>query len=383
MRRGAPVWTIAVLVALLLGSYVVYTQAVVADLRREALRSTTAYAHLYRALSDTTEGASTQALLDLSRSIREHGVPLIVTDASGRPAAHANLPGVPDDAPADDPRIRAFVSRLDAENAPVAVAEVGSVHYGNTPLVKGLRVIPVLQALTAAILLLAAVFIVRTRGRAARERIWAGMARESAHQLGTPLSSLAGWIELLEERGASSDTVRRAASQMRADLERLERVAHRFERIGREPHSERVDVRALVERVAAYFRARAPARSHSIDIAVRHDAGDLTVLGDPVLLEWAIEALAKNAVDALAGRGGTIGLSTGRVADAVRIRVTDDGPGIPRELRTRVFEPGFSTKPSGWGIGLPLARRIVEEGHHGKLALAVGDRGATFDVILR
>jgi signal transduction histidine kinase len=383
MRRGAPVWTIAILVALLLGSYVVYTQAVVADLRREALRSSTAYAHLYRALSDTTEGASTRALLDLARSIREHGVPLIVTDPAGRPAAHANLPGIADGVPADDARVRAFVRRLDAENTPVVVPGVGKVHYGNTSLMMGLRIIPLLQALTAAILLVAAVFIVRTGGRAARERIWAGMARESAHQLGTPLSSLAGWIELLEERGGGEDTVRRATDQMRADLERLERVAHRFERIGREPRKEPVDARALVDRVAAYFRARVPTRANAIDISVRHDDPELTVLGDPVLLEWAIEALAKNAVDALGGRGGTISLSTGRAGDAVRIRVADDGPGIPRELRARVFEPGFSTKPGGWGVGLPLARRIVEEGHDGKLALAPADRGATFDVILR
>jgi signal transduction histidine kinase len=383
MRRGAPVWTIAVLVALLLGSYVVYTQTVVADLRREALRSSTAYARLYRALSDTTEGASTQALLDLARSIREQGVPLIVTDRTGRPTAHANLSGVADDVPADDERVRSFVRRLDAENRPVVVAGVGEIHYGNTPLVKGLRIIPLLQAVTAAILLLAAFFIVRTGGRAARERIWAGMARESAHQLGTPLSSLAGWIELLEDRAATEATVSHATGHMRADLERLERVAHRFERIGREPRTEPVDARALVDRVAAYFRARVPTRANAIEIAVRHDDVQLTVLGDPVLLEWAIEALAKNAVDALAGRGGTITLSTARVGDGVRVRVADDGPGIPRELRARVFEPGFSTKPGGWGVGLALARRIVEEGHRGRLALAPADRGATFDVILR
>jgi signal transduction histidine kinase len=382
MRRAAPVSTIAVLVALLLGSYVVYTQAVVANLRREARRSSTAYAHLYRALSDTTEDASTQALLDLARSIREHGVPLIVTDPSGRPAAHANLPGISEDVPADDERVRAFVARLDGDNRPVDVPGVGKVHYGNTPLVTGLRVIPLLQAATAAVLLLAAVFIVRTGGRAARERIWAGMARESAHQLGTPLSSLAGWIEVLEEH-RDGETVARATGQMRADLERLERVAHRFERIGRDRRSEPVDARALVDRVAAYFRARVPTRSHTIDIDVHHDGTELTVLGDPVLLEWAIEALAKNAVDALAGRGGTIRLSTARVGPSIRIRVADDGPGIPRELRTRVFDAGFSTKAGGWGIGLALARRIVEEGHGGKLALAAADRGATFDVILR
>src|SRR3712207_3711916 len=335
MRRGAPVWTIAVLVALLLGSYVVYTQAVVADLRREARRSSTAYARLYRALGDTSEGASTQALLDLARSIRLQGVPLIVTDATGRPAAHANLPGITENVPAHDERVRAFVRRLDRENTPVVVEGVGQVHYGNTPLVRGLRIIPLLQALTAAILLFAAFVIVRTGGRAARERIWTGMARESAHQLGTPLSSLAGWIELLEDDGASPETVRRAANQMRADVERLERVAHRFERIGREPRNDTVDARALVDRVATYFKARVPTRADPIEIMVRHEDVPLTNGGDPVLLEWAVEALAKNAVDALGGRGGTITLATGRVGDAVRIRVADDGPGIPRELRAR------------------------------------------------
>jgi len=383
MRRGAPVWTIAVLAVLLLGSYVLYTQAVVADLRREARRSSTSYARLYRALGDTSEGASTQALLDLARSIRLQGVPLIVTDPTGKPAAHANLPGISENVPATDERIRAFVARLDRENTPVVVEGVGQVHYGNTPLVRGLRVIPLLQAATALVLLVAAFAIVRTRGRAARERIWAGMARESAHQLGTPLSSLAGWIELLEDSGSSPDAVQRATNQMRADVERLERVAHRFERIGREPRSETVDARALVDRVATYFRARVPTRANPIDIIVRHDGEPLSVVGDPVLLEWAVEALAKNAVDALGGRGGTITLSAGRLGDTVRIRVADDGPGIPRELRARVFEPGFSTKPGGWGVGLALARRIVEEGHGGKLALASADRGATFDVILR
>jgi signal transduction histidine kinase len=103
-----------------------------------------------------------------------------------------------------------------------------------------------------------------------------------------------------------------------------------------------------------------------------------------VLLEWAIEVLAKNAIDALAGRGGRISFSTSRLSDgAVRVRVTDNGPGIPSSLRTRIFEPGFSTKQSGWGIGLSLARRIVEENHSGKLILGPSDPGATFDVILR
>lgn len=382
MRRGSPELILAALIALLLGSILWYTHHVVGDLRLEAERSSRIYARIYHALGDTTEGAGTQALLGLSRSIVEQGVPVIVTDAAGNPTAGANLPFDATDV-TRDPRVRAYVRRLDAENSPVVDPMLGEIHFGNTPLVEGLRVIPALQVATAAILLIVGFYVIRIRGNAARERIWAGMARESAHQLGTPLSSLAGWIELLEER-AEDPSTRAAAMHMSADLERLDRVAHRFERIGREPKCQPVDVARLVDRVAGYFRARVPTLANTIAIDVTHEGTAPAVSGDPVLLEWAIEVLAKNAVDALAGRGGRIRFSTAPLSDGgVRIRVADDGPGIPSGLRARVFEPGFSTKQSGWGIGLSLARRIVEENHRGKLVLSPGDPGATFDVILR
>ena len=379
MRRGAPELFVGLVLAILLASYVGYTQRVVSELRREALRSSRTYARVFRAQSDTSEGAGTQALFDLSKSIVEQGVPLIVTDSAGRPTAQANLPG---DVASDDAKVRDYVRELDRQNAPVVDSLVGQIHYGNPPLVRWLRIIPVLQAATALILLLAAVSIVRVRGNAERERVLAGMARESAHQLGTPLSSLAGWIELLEE-GALDAKTQSAILHMRADIERLDRVAHRFERIGRERRHEQVDLGALVERVADYFRARVPTLAHQVAIDVAAHAEPVSVTGDPVLLEWALEVLVKNAVDALAGRGGRIAVSARRRQDGGAIlTVADDGPGIPRDLRARIFEPGFSTKQSGWGIGLSLARRIVEENHGGSLRLASADRGAAFEIIL-
>jgi signal transduction histidine kinase len=232
------------------------------------------------------------------------------------------------------------------------------------------------------VVLLAGFYVIRTRGDAARERLWAGMARESAHQLGTPLSSLSGWIELLEDR-ASDGMSQSAIMHMRADLERLDRVAHRFERIGREPKFEEIDVAAIVERMTKYFQARVPTLANTIVVESQIAPRLAVVHGDPVLLEWAIEVLTKNAIDALAGRGGTVQLSAQSGSDdSVVIRVADDGPGIPREIRDRVFEPGFSTKQSGWGIGLSLAKRIVEENHGGKLVLAPTTQGATFEIIL-
>jgi signal transduction histidine kinase len=208
------------------------------------------------------------------------------------------------------------------------------------------------------------------------------MARESAHQLATPLSSLSGWIELLRE-GSENGVVTSALTHMEGDLERLERVAHRFERIGRPPRKETVDVGALAERVGRYFQARVPTLASPVTIAVSGGAEPLLIEGDAVLLEWAIEVLVKNGLDALAGRTGRLYVAASRLSpDEVRVRVADDGPGIPRDLRARIFEPGFSTKESGWGIGLALAKRIIEENHRGRLVLAHADRGATFDVIL-
>ncbi len=379
MRRGAPELLVGVLLAILLASYVVYTQRVVRDLRLEAKRSSQMYTRVFRAQSDTNEGAGILALSDLSKSIREQGVPLVVTDLAGTPSYHANVPAADT---VDEAHLRAFVRKLDRQNPPVVDSIVGKIHFGNTSLVKWLRIIPALQAATAFVLLMAGVYIVRTRGNAERERVWAGMARESAHQLGTPLSSLSGWIELLEERG-TDDGTQAAVANMRADLVRLDRVAHRFERIGREPRRDSVDVPALVERLASYFSARVPTLAHAVTIDVKAPTEPLVILGDGVLLEWAMEVLVKNAVDALAGRGGSIKLAAiPRPEGGARILVMDDGPGIPRDLRARIFEPGFSTKTSGWGIGLSLARRIVEENHGGTLRLIPTDRGARFEIIL-
>jgi signal transduction histidine kinase len=146
-----------------------------------------------------------------------------------------------------------------------------------------------------------------------------------------------------------------------------------------------VDVGALVEGVAGYFRARVPTLAHTVRIVSERTADPLLIQGDPVLLEWAVESLLKNAVDALAGRGGTVRVETDAAPESgVLVRVADDGPGVPRELRRRIFKPGFSTKSSGWGIGLSLAKRIVEDSHHGKLSLVDSDDpGAVFEIILR
>lgn len=384
MRRAKPEVWVALLLLVVLGSYVWYTQRVVASWRVDAARSTEMYRRVFRAFGDTNPSAATDALLALSKDIQAQGVPLILVDPQGTIAGHANLPFDPPGklVPNDDPRVRDYIAVLAAQHEPIVDSMVGRIYFGDSKVVQGLRIVPLLQALTAAILVFAVLFILRARGDATRERIWAGMARESAHQLGTPLSSLAGWVELLEER-AAEEGMESPVRHMRADLERLDRVAHRFERIGREPRLGAVDIGAVIDETARYFRARVPTLANTI-VVESAVAPDLpSVRGDAVLLEWAVEVLVRNAVDALAGRGGRIRLAAERARNGdVVIRVSDDGPGVPRELRDRIFDPGFTTKTGGWGIGLSLAKRIVEENHGGKLVLLSPPQGATFEIIL-
>lgn len=375
MRRSVLV-IVMVLVALLLGSYVLFTQRVVAELRQEAQRTSEMFGEVLAAQDPNVDAAS--ALFELMDHIRESGVPMIVTDAAGNPTATANLPF-----DENDPRAREWIARLDAQNTPIIARGLGTnqvIHFGHTQLVRGLQVIPMAQVGFLVLLLMAGTYAVTTRARADRERVWAGMARESAHQLGTPISSLSGWIELLGDR-EGDELGQRAVGHMAGDIERLERVAHRFERIGRPPQQEDVDAAEILERVTNYFGARVPTLAHAVSIEL-NTAGELPMKGDPVLIEWALEAVVKNAVDALAGKGGRIVVEGSRLPEGdIRIRVTDDGPGVPRELRRRIFDAGFTTKERGWGIGLALARRIVAEWHKGSLALVPTERGARFEFI--
>ena len=209
------------------------------------------------------------------------------------------------------------------------------------------------------------------------------MARESAHQLGTPLSSLAGWIELLEDE-AEDDATRRAVGFMRADLERLDRVAHRFERIGREPRRDAVDVAELVDRIAAYFRARVPKLSHAVTIDVVPPGTAVDVRGDAVLLEWALEVLVKNAIDALAGRGGVITLAAeprGRRAARASASPTTD-PASPASCAVASSSPASRRRRADGGSDsrsrAASSRRITAA----RCSSPPSDRGAAFEIIL-
>jgi hypothetical protein len=212
-----------------------------------------------------------------------------------------------------------------------------------------------------------------------------GMAKEAAHQLGTPLSSLMGWIELLRE-GSSAESVPSVLAEMERDLARLVKVASRFEKIGSKPRLTVQTAEPIVRETVQYFRHRLPRIGRTVDIRERYSEAP-SVLANRVLLEWVLENLIKNALDSLdESEHGVVMVEVGVEGQTgdVRITVEDNGKGIPPRNRARIFRPGFSTKQSGWGLGLSMAKRIVEEHHGGRLRLLFsqpGD-GSRFGVFL-
>jgi signal transduction histidine kinase len=213
------------------------------------------------------------------------------------------------------------------------------------------------------------------------------MARELAHQLGTPLSSLAGWLEVLslpvdERPGGLRD--REIAGSIGVYLQRLEGISHRFELIGTEPELESLSVRQVVSDLEQYLASRIPKLSRkSVELVVDIPPGLPRVQGNEVLLIWALENVVKNALDALAGRGGKITIYAREIGGKwISLRIRDTGPGVDPEIRDKLFEPGVTTKSSGWGVGLALSRRIVEGVHKGRIELLEGFEGTTFQIRL-
>jgi signal transduction histidine kinase len=368
LAPGVAVLLVAVLAGLSLGTGLL----MIRHFRADAFATSRLYSGVFGGLNDPDPDAEAEALLRLGEQVRALGLPLVVTDLQGRVSAVANLPF---EAPLDDPRVLAYAARLDRENPPIVDPAVGTVHYGPLPAQRNLTALAVLQAMTLAVMVAVAWFAYRSGMAAQRDRLWVAMAREAAHQMGTPLTSLQGWIERVRSRPTPPPDL---ADHLAADAERLERVARRFERIGNPAKREPIGLGALAEAVAGYFRPRLPWRANPIELRLEAPGVGPMVVGDPVLLEWAMESLVKNAIDALQGRSGTIILRVGATEGMGEIRVVDDGPGVAKEIRRTLFEPGITTKRGGWGIGLALARRVVEDAHRGVLALESTDRGACF-----
>ncbi len=393
---------LATLFLILLGWYVVYPQSIVDELQQNETLMSEVFSLVQELIQEPggseTPGAGgglqdvpgfESALFDLQGVVIRAGIPLVWIDPADSILSVENLPF---DAniftPEGQEQVKAYVRGLDATGRePVRGAGGDLIYFGETPELSSLRLIPWLQAIGLTLTALIGFLVIRYQRRAEQDKAWTVMARELAHQLGTPISSLKGWLEIIglpaEERpgGVESDTV---AMGIEEDLSRLERISHRFELIGRDPDLETLDIREVVRDLEQYLQARLPRLGSEVLLVVDVPKDMPEILGSEVLLSWALENVVKNALDALAGRGGEIRLKVRRGPTGwLHLRIHDTGPGVDPELRDRIFDPGVSGKTRGWGVGLTLSRRIIEVTHKGHIFLLNSEgEGAVFDIRL-
>ncbi len=251
------------------------------------------------------------------------------------------------------------------------------VYYGESYLLTQLRYFPYVQL--AIILLFLAVLLVAlsTAHRSIQNQVWVGLSKETAHQLGTPLSSIEAWIELLKDNEVNNEAV----IEMSKDLARLKLVADRFSKVGSSPQLEEENIVLRLESMVDYMQKRAPSK---VTISLHRTEDDVPVYMSGPLFDWVIENLIRNALDAMAGKG-TIDITLINTPQQVWIDIQDSGKGIPRHQVKKIFTPGFTTKKRGWGLGLSLSRRIIQQYHHGSLFVKNSEvgKGTTFRIILR
>lgn len=339
---------------------------------------------------------------EVMRTVNEIEIPFIVTDPRGRPILwNEPVVGIPmppyeelmqvDPQRPANPQVAAvleMVERFDAQQEPFAIvaeggARLGTLHYGPSALSLRIRWMPYLELALLAVFFGLILWALQMKKEGEHQRLFAGMAKETAHQLGTPLSSIMGWLALLRDGRGEGEARQDAIRELERDVERLRKVSERFSQIGSRPRLEAEDLPGTVASTLAYFQRRLPHLGARVELTADLRARRRCRYNRE-LMEWVLENLIKNGIDAIGGGRGAIAI---RLLDGapgtVRLEVSDSGGGIPARVRNRIFEAGFTTKARGWGMGLALVRRIVTQYHGGRIEVAqTGPQGTTFAIIL-
>ena len=364
--------------ALIAAGFLLVSHLLVRDLSKEESARMELWAEAMRALNGADE--HTDLALVLKVINENHTIPVIVINKQGHVQTYRNveLNGKTHldslkDAVSQAEKMRAeghFVRIvLDARRDYIDVC------YADSLLLRRLSYYPYVQLAVILLLAFLAIFTLLTLKRAEQNRVWVGLSKETAHQLGTPISSLMAWMEIMKENYPDDMLL----PEMDNDVKRLQLIADRFSKIGSQPAPEQADLLAVLQRVAAYMDRRT---SENIVISVH--APEIVVALNVSLFEWVIENLCKNAADAMENATGRIDIRVEPKGKTIMINISDTGKGIRQKDIKNVFRPGFTTKQRGWGLGLSLAKRIVEDYHHGKIFVKHSEvgRGTTFSIVI-
>lgn len=352
------------------------------DLAREERSKMEVWAEAMRALSQADE--NTDLALVLKVLNENNTIPVVVLDNVGNVTDFRNVTINAKNYKDSLQYISAIAKRLKANKQDIRIQlsdaknEYIDVCYDDSLMLKRLALYPYVQLGVVMLFVVVAIFALLTSKRAEQNKVWVGLSKETAHQLGTPISSLMAWTTILKENYPDDDLL----PEMDKDVKRLQLIADRFSKIGSLPEPVPVSLSEVLDHVIDYIDRRT---SKTIHIVKVFPDNDIIIRLNASLFEWVIENLCKNAVDAMGGVSGTITLRVETIGERVIVEVSDTGKGIKKKDLRNVFKPGFTTKSRGWGLGLSLAKRIVEEYHNGKIFVKSSElgKGTTFRIELK
>jgi signal transduction histidine kinase len=377
-----------ILVSLFVVGLLFYSQQVTDQLLKREREIVALYARSLEYLNQSPNTGDFSFIFDVIRTI---DFPIVQTDAQNVPQYAKNVE-IDTAGLSPQEKTRAWhevLARMDEQNTPIRIAlsdtlTLNYVHYGESLLLQQLRWLPVVELAVAALFVTIAYVGFSYIKRSEQSNIWVGMARETAHQLGTPLSSLMGWLERMRDHADASPSLAEMTGEMQSDIERLNKVAARFSKIGSKPDLKDENLVEVIEEVMGYFRRRLPRSGNTVELALE-TPGEFRASINRELFEWVVENLMKNALDAMEGESGKIAFTISRAAGRISIDVSDSGRGIDPKFHKEIFRPGYSTKKRGWGLGLSLSKRIIEDYHRGRLFVkqSAPGFGTTFRIRLR
>lgn len=353
-----------------------YTNQLAGKLADEEQKKIETFVEGLKVSSQTSDATASEYILKLT--VQNTNIPLILTDEQNNVIDYKNL-----DSNLVAKNKNYIINKIEdfkSQHTPLVVDfESGKqkVYYGDSYLLRQLKYFPYVQLTIILLFLLVIIIAIQAAHRSLQNQVWVGLSKETAHQLGTPLSSIEGWLELLKD----SETNKEAVAEMQNDLERLKLVADRFSKVGSAPQMEEDDLMHRINNMVAYMEKRAPKK---VSFSIQANEPEVPVYISGALFDWVLENLMRNALDAMDGKGA-IDIRVMNHPQQVRIDVSDTGKGIPKHLVKKIFSPGFTTKKRGWGLGLSLSRRIIEQYHHGSLFVKQTElgKGTTFRIILR
>lgn len=364
-------YTLIAAAVVIAAASLIVSQSLINDLKREEQNKVETWAEAMRQLIKSDENADLNLVLRVINS--NHTIPVILLDETGNVLDYRNVEISTDCDSLATLKEEATAMRQAGREMRVLLSPTApeegyfSICYGESLMLKRLTVYPYVQLGVVSLFIAIAFFALLSSKRAEQNKVWVGLSRETAHQLGTPISSLMAWTEILKENYPNDSTV----DDLSLDVRRLQLIAERFSKIGSAPLLTPEDLGTVIMRALTYMTRRSSGRVH---ISLVPLESPVTVCINPPLFEWVIENLCKNAIDAMSGIGSiTVNVST--AGKHVVIEVTDTGKGIPKSHFKTVFRPGFTTKKRGWGLGLSLAKRIVEQYHRGSIFVKSSEIG--------